>query len=70
MVCYFLCRKTSIPANIDVNRAVGIDVGLNKYAVLSNGTEYDNPRFLRKKEKQVKKAQRKLSKRKRVLLIT
>ena len=36
-----------------------------KYAVLSNGTEYENPRFLRKKEKQLKKAQRILSKKKK-----
>ena len=65
MVCYFLCRKTSTPSIIDTNNAVGIDVGLNKYAVLSNGLEYENPRFLRKKEKQLKKAQRKLSKKKK-----
>jgi len=45
--------------------AVGIDVGINKFAVLSNGKEIHNPRFLRQKEKQLKKAQRKLSKMKR-----
>ena len=51
--------------SIDLNHAIGIDVGLYKYAVLSNGTEYENPRFLRKKEKQLKKAQHKLSKKKK-----
>jgi putative transposase len=54
-----------LPTNIDSDNVVGVDVGLNKYAVLSNGLEYENPRFLRKKEKQLKKAQRKLSKKKK-----
>ncbi|WP_042761681.1 transposase, partial [Streptococcus sobrinus] len=49
---------------IDTNNAIGIDVGLRKYAVLSSGLEYENPRFLRKKENQLKKAGRKLSKKK------
>ncbi|WP_242225439.1 transposase, partial [Bacillus cereus group sp. BfR-BA-01380] len=49
----------------DTNHAIGIDVGLHKYAVLSNGLEYENPRFLREKEKQLKKAGRKLSKKKK-----
>ena len=44
---------------------IGIDVGLNKFAVLSNGEEIDNPRHLRKKEKALQKAQRRLSKMKR-----
>ncbi|MCM3654792.1 RNA-guided endonuclease InsQ/TnpB family protein [Metabacillus litoralis] len=61
----FCVERQAIPTSIDSNNAVGIDVGLNKYAVLSNGLEYDNPRFLRKKEKQLKKAQRKLSKKKK-----
>ena len=38
---------------------IGIDVGLNKFAVLSNGEEIDNPRHLRKKEKALQKAQQK-----------
>ncbi|WP_245644914.1 RNA-guided endonuclease InsQ/TnpB family protein [Peribacillus loiseleuriae] len=61
----FCVERQVIPANINANNAVGMDVGLNKYAVLSNGTEYDNPRFLRKKEKQLKKAQRKISEKKK-----
>ncbi|WP_141540444.1 RNA-guided endonuclease InsQ/TnpB family protein, partial [Bacillus cereus] len=39
-----------------------IDVGLHAYAVLSNETIFENPRFLLQKEKQLKKAQRNLSK--------
>ncbi|WP_370095560.1 RNA-guided endonuclease InsQ/TnpB family protein [Streptacidiphilus sp. MAP12-20] len=40
---------------------VGIDLGLTTYAVLSDGTVIDNPRFLRKAEKKLKAAQRDLS---------
>jgi len=41
---------------------VGIDVGLKTFAVLSDGTEIDNPRFFRKEEKALAKVQRKHSK--------
>ncbi|GAB3748357.1 hypothetical protein GCM10027590_67210 [Nocardiopsis nanhaiensis] len=40
---------------------VGIDLGLGHFAVLSDGTKIDNPRFLRRAEKKLKKAQRTLS---------
>ena len=49
----------------DAHQTVGIDVGVKKFAVLSDGTEIQNPKFLRKKEKQLKKSQRKLSKMKK-----
>jgi putative transposase len=61
----FRVERQAVPRTIDSHNAVGIDVGLNKYAVLSNGMEYEKPTFLREKEKQLKKAQRKLSKRKK-----
>jgi len=41
---------------------VGIDVGLNTFATLSDGTEIENPCFFRKEEKALVKVQRKLSK--------
>ena len=41
---------------------VGIDVGLKTFAALSNGEFIDNPRFFRKEEKALAKAQRKLAK--------
>lgn len=41
---------------------VGIDVGIKKFAVLSNGKEYENPKFLRKSEKRLKRIQRRYSK--------
>src|SRR5699024_6237288 len=34
----FCVERQVLPMDIDKNRAVGIDVGLNKYAVLSNET--------------------------------
>ncbi|MGG0239423.1 RNA-guided endonuclease InsQ/TnpB family protein [Bacillus rhizoplanae] len=55
----------AVPPSIVLEQAIGIDVGLNKYVVLSNETSFENPRFLRQKEKQLKKAQRNLSKKKK-----
>jgi len=58
----------SFSCNIDykvienpINPAIGIDMGLKKFATLSNGEQIDNPRFFRKEEKSLAKAQRKLS---------
>ncbi|MDQ0604868.1 putative transposase [Streptomyces canus] len=45
----------------DSDQRVGIDLGLIHFAVLSNGTKIDSPRFLRRAEKKLKKAQRGLS---------
>ncbi|MBR8640560.1 transposase [Streptomyces tuirus] len=43
------------------DRTIGIDLGLTHFAVLSDGTKIDSPRFLRRAEKKLKKAQRELS---------
>ena len=40
---------------------IGIDVGINMLATLSNGTKYDNPRPLKRYERKLKREQRKLS---------
>ncbi|MCX4592262.1 transposase [Streptomyces sp. NBC_01549] len=45
----------------DPDRAIGIDLGLTHFAVLSDGTKIDSPRFLRRAEKKLRKAQRELS---------
>ncbi len=42
--------------------AVGIDVGLEKFSTFSTGEQIDNPRFFRKAEWAVARAQRRLSK--------
>ncbi|WP_329341044.1 transposase [Streptomyces sp. NBC_01352] len=43
------------------DQRVGIDLGLTHFAVLSDGTKIDSPRFLRRAEKKLKRAQRELS---------
>ena len=53
------CESRPLPEEI---KAVGIDVGLEHFATLSNGEQVDNPRFFRKEEKALAKAQRRLSK--------
>ncbi|WP_406352838.1 RNA-guided endonuclease InsQ/TnpB family protein [Streptomyces sp. NBC_00658] len=45
----------------DTDQAIGIDLGLTHFAVLSDGTKVDSPRFLRRAEKKLKRAQRELS---------
>ncbi|HLK56389.1 MAG TPA: RNA-guided endonuclease TnpB family protein [Chthonomonadaceae bacterium] len=61
---WFVCFAAEVEAQSlpESNEQVGIDVGLEKFAALSNGEFVENPRFLRKDEKALKKAQRKLAK--------
>jgi putative transposase len=42
-------------------KAVGIDVGLTHFAITSDGSKFDNPRHLKKREKNLKRKQQKLS---------
>lgn len=44
---------------------MGIDVGLKDFAILSDGTKYENPKWFRKLEKKLAKEQRILSRRKK-----
>ena len=53
------CETQSLPKN---PLPVGIDVGLHSFATLSTGEHIENPRFFRQEEKELAKAQRKLSK--------
>lgn len=48
-----------LPAN---EKTIGIDVGIEHFAVLSSGQEIPNPRFFQKGQKALAKAQKKLSK--------
>lgn len=45
--------------------SVGVDVGLKDFAILSDGTKYENPKWFRKLEKKLAKEQRILSRRKK-----
>jgi putative transposase len=59
----------SIGAEIEVSElpktqsAIGVDVGLKDFAVLSDGTTYSNPKFFRTLEEKLAKAQRIMSRR-------
>lgn len=46
-------------------QSTGIDVGIQKFAVLSDGTTVENPKFLLKEEKKLQRAQKKLSRMKK-----
>ncbi|MFF4338971.1 RNA-guided endonuclease InsQ/TnpB family protein [Kitasatospora sp. NPDC001540] len=45
----------------DTNTVVGIDLGLTHFAILSDGTKIDSPRFLRRAEQKLKRAQQALT---------
>ena len=45
--------------------AVGLDIGIKTFASLSDGTQIENPRFLLHSEKKLKRAQRRLSRKKK-----
>lgn len=47
------------------HRAVGLDVGLNHFYTDSDGQTVENPRFLRKSEKALKRLQRQVSRKKK-----
>ena len=49
---------------IKENTTIGIDLGIKKYLVASDGLEFDNPKFLRKAQSKLKYVQRKYSKHK------
>jgi putative transposase len=57
----FSCEVRPVPLE-PKTEAVAVDVGIESFATLSNGTKIENPRFFKKGEKALAKAQRKLSK--------
>ena len=59
--CFPVETYVLLPPRRD-GHVVGIDVGLQSFATLSNGEKIDNPRFFRSEEKELAKVQRKLSK--------
>ena len=61
---WYVCLSCEVEAIklIENDKAVGIDLGIEKFAVLSDGVIFENPRFLKVEEKALAKAQRKLSK--------
>jgi putative transposase len=60
-VCFSVERSTSpLPESSD---AVGIDVGLTSFAVLSDGTDIENPRWYRAGQAKLRVAQRRVARR-------
>ncbi len=59
-VC-FSCEYAAVPLP-PCDTSVGIDVGLKSFAALSNGEFIENPRFFRKEETALAKAQRRFDK--------
>jgi putative transposase len=49
------------PELVPVDKAIGIDVGLTHFAITSNGSKFDNPKFFVKRQRNLKKKQQKLS---------
>ena len=47
------------------NHKIGIDVGLKEFCVCSNGIRVSNPKYLKKSELKLAKAQRRLSRKKK-----
>lgn len=47
---------------INIKTSVGIDLGIKSFAVLSDGTEFDNPKYLKKSLERLKVLQRRASK--------
>lgn len=63
--CSLLCEVKLPDRPKDASSIVGIDVGLKAFAVLSDGTVFENPKHLKKTEDRIKDAQRKLSRKKK-----
>jgi putative transposase len=56
------CEPKPLPASI---QKTGIDVGLSAFATLSDGTEIENPRYYQEARAKLRRAQRKVARRKR-----
>ncbi|MEH2384377.1 MAG: RNA-guided endonuclease TnpB family protein [Nostoc sp.] len=47
-------------------KAIGVDLGLTHFAITSDGSKFENPRHLKKREKNLKRKQQKLSRKAKV----
>ncbi len=60
-----ICVEVPDPIEVPVHTTIGVDVGLNSFAVDSDGEHIPNPRHYRQSEKRLGKHQRVLSRRKK-----
>ncbi len=58
----FLSCEVRVSLSEPKMEAIAVDVGIESFATFSNGRKIENPRFFKKEEKALAKAQRKLSK--------
>lgn len=61
----FVVEENQSPYIPKTGESVGIDVGIENFATLSTGEAVENPKYLRASERELKIAQRKVSKKKR-----
>jgi putative transposase len=61
----FSCVDVPVQPLPQTGQETGIDLGLEAFATLADGTRIENPRQCRKAERSLKKAQRRVSRRKR-----
>jgi len=63
--CSVLCEYKIQEQEMKSDNVVGVDVGLKKFVVLSDNTTISNPKYLKRTEKKLVRAQRRLSKKKK-----
>ena len=61
--CLFDDRK-ELPKQSSDGKAVGVDMGINHYAITSDGTKHGNPKYYREYEQKLAKVQKRLSQKK------
>lgn len=61
----FSCDMGEAPGKNTIQKAAGIDLGLESFATLSNGTKIENPRFFKNGEEILARRQRALAKKHR-----
>lgn len=60
-----LCCEVEVKPKPKTNKKVGVDLGIKEFATLSDGVIFENPKYYRKYEEKLSKAQRKFSKMKK-----
>lgn len=55
----------AVKTPVDKTTSIGIDLGLTDFAILSNGTKIETPKYYRNKEKSIARIQRRLSRQKK-----
>jgi putative transposase len=63
--CCFSCAEVPVQPLPITGQETGIDLGLESFATMADGTQVENPRHYRRAERELKKAQRRVSRRKK-----